>query len=189
MSSIFPTIDSPVTGEAPLLTTSNYRYITPSFRRRVQMDPTAPGTIIRYALAIEIALNIFMGTSLLFCPSWLLTPTLSNHSSLNATTITICQWVGAIILASTIQVVLLLPNTRAAIECRKLVYWMLLAGEGCLVPLFLWQAIRGGEAVGFTRQFLLINSLMFGVHMSWRLFCLLVKPKWFGRYRDLIGEY
>ncbi|OCK87237.1 uncharacterized protein K441DRAFT_671053 [Cenococcum geophilum 1.58] len=71
-------------------------------------------------------------------PRWLLGPIVTHPSTINSTTISICQWVGTIIPAFTTQVVRAIPNTRSAIESRRLVYWTLLASKCFLVPLFLY---------------------------------------------------
>lgn len=184
--------DSPLLGRR-----RSTQYITPSLRRPVTIDPAAPGTIIRYALAVEVILNLFMGTALVIFPRWLLslataaaTATTEPSTLDNPISISICQWVGAIIYAFTVQVALVIPDTRGAIESRRLVYWTLLAGEGFLVPLFLYQVFffswgGSGEGGGFTRKFLVVTTLCFLGHALWRLFCLVVKPDWFGRYQDL----
>lgn len=172
----------PVRPDSPLLGPRT-KYITPSLRQPVKVDPAASGTIIRYALVVEVGLNLFMGTALVVFPRWLLSPAMTEPSTLTPISISICQWVGAIIFAFSIQVALVIPNTRGAIESRRLVYWTLLAGEGFLVPLFLYQALWA-TSFGLRHEFLVVTTFFFVDHMLWRLFCLFVKPNWFGRYQD-----
>lgn len=172
--------------DSPLLEPRG-KYITPSLRRPVKADPAAPGTIIRISFAIETGLNIFMGTTLTVFPKWLLNSVVIEPATLTPTSISICQWLGAIILASSIPVGVVIPNTRGAIESRRLIYWTLLTGEGFLIPLFLYQAIWSAN-VGFTPKFLVVTAFLFLGHMIWRLYCLFVKPNWFGRYRDCLDD-
>jgi hypothetical protein len=171
----------PVGPDSPLLSPRN-KYITPSLRQPVKIDPTASGTIIRYALVVEVGLNMFMGTALVAFPRWLLSLAMTEHSPLTPMSISICQWVGAITFAFSIQVALVIPNTRGAIESRRLVYWTLLAGECFLILLFLYQAFWATNG-GLTPEFLVVTTFFFVDHMLWRLFCLFVKPNWFGRYQ------
>jgi hypothetical protein len=159
------------------------KYTAPSLRQSIKVDPAASGMIIRYALAAEVVLNIFMGTALAVFPKWLLYPVMTEPSTLTPIAIFICQWVGAIIFAFSIQVALVIPNTRGAVESRRLVYWTLLAGECFLIPLFFYQSLWGPSA-GLKRDFLGVTGFLFFGHMLWRLYCLVIKPHWFGRYQN-----
>ncbi|OCK75303.1 hypothetical protein K432DRAFT_362334 [Lepidopterella palustris CBS 459.81] len=176
----------PLEPNSPLLG-PRAKYISPSLRKPVKVDPAASGVIIRYAIAIEVVLNVSIAIFVAVFPKALFSPVVTDPSTITTTTISICQWIGTIIVAFTIQLILVLPNTRGALESRRLVYWTLLAGECCLVPIFLSQSVSSTEG-GFSRKFLEITASFFIAHMLWRLFCLFVKPHWFGRYQDYVEE-
>lgn len=128
-----------------------------------------------------------MALAMTLFPRWLLGPIVTHPSTINSTTISICLWIGTIILAFTTQIVLAIPNARSAIESRRLVYWTLSAGECFLVPLFLYQACWSTE-FELNRKLLVVNTTFFVAHMVWQLLCLLLKPHWFGRYQDGFNE-
>ena len=113
-------------------------YTEPSLRKLVRLNPTAIGKAVRYTLVIDIVLNISMALAMTLFTRWLLGPIVMHPSTINSIMISICQWIGIIILAFITQVVLAIPNTRSAIETWRLVYWTLLASKCFLVPLFLY---------------------------------------------------
>ena len=112
-------------------------YTEPSLRKLVRLNPTAIGKAVRYTLVIDIVLNISMALAMTLFTRWLLGPIVMHPSTINSM-ISICQWIGIIILAFITQVVLAIPNTRSAIETWRLIYWTLLASKCFLVPLFLY---------------------------------------------------
>lgn len=63
-------------------------------------------------------------------------------------------------------------------------YVTLLAGEGCLVPMMVWQANKDGGGSGFSPQALLVASTVLGTTAAWRLLMLFGRPDWFGKYVD-----
>ena len=109
-----------------------------------------------------------MALAMTLFPRWLLGPIVMHPSTINSTTISICLWIGTIILAFTTQIILAIPNTRSAIESRRLVYWTLLAGECFLVSLFLYQAYWSAE-FGPNRKLLVVNTTFFVGHMVWEV--------------------
>jgi hypothetical protein len=66
-------------------------YIEPSLRKLVRLDPTATGKFVRYTLVIDVVLNIFMALAMTLFPRWLLGPIVTHPSTINSTTIPICQ--------------------------------------------------------------------------------------------------
>jgi hypothetical protein len=153
----------------------------------VEVDPTAPGTFIRYAMAIEGTLNILAGVPMLFYPSIFLSLMAKSpavYTSVSPST-AMFQWIGALILGITPQLFLALPNTRRAIESRRMVYISLGAGELALIPLFLWQASRDS---GFTSTALGNAVVMLAPALLFRGYVLFVKPSLMGRYRDVVKK-
>jgi len=147
----------------------------------ISPDPSAPGTIIRYAMAIEAAFNVLGAAGVVLAPRSILSFMASSPSQITPLAVTFTQWIGGMVVALTVPLMLCLPNTRRAVESRTTTYWALAAGEGFLVPMFLWQM---GEESGFTRKALVAGAVQLGVLVGWRLYVLLRKPEWMGRYRE-----
>jgi len=154
----------------------------------VTIDPSAPGTIIRYAFALESAFNVLGAAGMLLTPRSILTFLASSPSQITPLAVSLTQWFGAVVFALTAPLILCLPNTRRAVESRTTTYWTLAAGEGILVPLFLWQLGNGEEGSGFTRQALVMGAVQLGALVGWRLYVLLRRPEWIGRYREVRKE-
>lgn len=53
------------------------------------------------------------------------------------------------------------------------------------MPMFLWQLGKGEEGSGFTRRALLTGAVQLGALVGWRLYVLLRRPEWIGRYREV----
>ncbi|TKA78062.1 hypothetical protein B0A49_03518 [Cryomyces minteri] len=164
----------------------NSGYIQPTLASvPVEIDPSAPGTVIRYALAIEAAANIFGGTAMVFFPSQVLSLMVTKTSFINPTTESLVQWLGALVYGLTVPVLLAIPNTRRGIESRQTVYYTLLGGEGTLIPTFLWHMTRNS---GFTYKSLVASAVVLAATCGWRLLALFKRPDWLGRYRDIKKE-
>ncbi len=150
----------------------------------IDLDPTAPGTVMRYALGIEATINLIGTSGMLFFPSHFLSLLVSKPSEITATAQTLTQWLGALGYVLTVPMLLAIPNTRRGIESRPTVYHSLAAGELCLIPLLLYQALVKQEESGMSRKGLLMGMASMLPHLPWRFFVLFGKPEWMGRYRD-----
>lgn len=160
-------------------------YIQPSTSSHaVHLDPSAPGTVIRYAMAIEAGFNILGAAGLILAPRDTLSYLVPYSSQITPVAASLTQWLGAVVLALTTPLLLCLPDSRRAVESRTTVYWTLAAGEGFLVPLFLVQLMQGDRG-GFTRKALVLSSIQLSAMVGWRLYVLLRRPDWMGRYRDV----
>lgn len=169
---------------SPLNNAVRGRYIVPSISSDpVQVDPAAPGTVMRYALAIEAGFNIVGATGMILYPSRFLSPMVTNQSQVSAASASLVQWVGGLLFVLTVPILLCTPNTRRAIESRPTVYYTLLAGEGTLIPILLYQAAAAPDS-GLTPKALLLFSSGLVMPLAWRLFVLFKRPEWMGRYRD-----
>ena len=147
-----------------------------------RLDPSHPGTVIRYAFAIEAIANIIGGTCMLLYPASLLSLAVANPVlDVNRTSTALLQWLGCLVFGLTPQLVLGLANTRSAIESRPMVYLTLLAGEGFLIPMFFWQAVSAGSSGITPRALMVCTSTLVGP-VLWRLWVLLVRPEWLGRW-------
>lgn len=176
-----------------------------------RIDPSAPGTIIRTAFALEAALNVVGGTCMILYPTTFLSFLAADPSHNVTPAVTaLFQWFGALTLGLTPQLLLALPNTEGALLSRPTVYWTLLAGEAGLVPLMAWQMRCAGAVTalgvvaqktlnqdsnglgvgaslsnGLSRNGLLGSAAILAATSVWRLWVLLVKPEWMGRYDSI----
>lgn len=154
----------------------------------VTIDPSAPGTIIRYAFALESAFNVLGAAGMLLTPHPILAFLAPSPSQITPLAVSLTQWLSAVVFALTAPLLLCLPNTRRAVESRTTAYWTLAMGEGILVPIFLWQLGKGEEGSGFTRRALVAATVQLGALVGWRLYVLLGRPAWIGRYREVRKE-
>ncbi|MCJ1250806.1 hypothetical protein MMC30_008034 [Trapelia coarctata] len=136
-------------------------------------------------MAIEAAFNVFGAIGMILAPDYVLSLMVSSPSQITPLAVSLTQWLAAVVLALTAPLVLCLPNTRRAVESRATTYWTLGVGEGFLVPMFLWQMGKGEEGSGFTKQALVASAVQLGGLVGWRLYVLLGRPEWLGRYRDV----
>ncbi|GAB7348006.1 hypothetical protein MBLNU459_g5501t2 [Dothideomycetes sp. NU459] len=162
------------------------RYVVPSLATPVEMDPSAPGTIVRRAMVIEALFNI--GTlPLLLYPKEMLSYVVTRPSEITDTAATMAQLFSTLVVGALTPLLLLgVPNTRSAIESRRTIYYTLGAGEAFLIPYFLYQATVGHS--GLTPLACLGMASCLIPPVSWRAYVFLQKPEWFGRYRDARKE-
>ena len=160
----------------------NY-FISPSFTESVELDPSTPGTVFRYAAFIEGALNIISGSIMFFFPAQTL-QYVSEPYSVSETGVHVIKWVGSLTIACTSQLIFAFFNTRGSIESRPAAYYNLLAGEVTILPLLMANASYMGLKKSMVAQTVISLSLL----AAWRLYSLFVKPEWFGRYRTVIKK-
>ncbi|KAM5353119.1 hypothetical protein ACJ41O_000255 [Fusarium nematophilum] len=164
---------------------SNKRTET-SPRNSVEIDPSAPGTIVRIAFAAESVVNFFiLGFPMIFnAKKSLESMFLSDGQSATPQAASVFQLFGLNLLAMTAPMVLALPNKPGAIELRRLSYQMIATFEAAAVPLTIWQAWVGEEGSGFNPDKLTWGFVVpMGVLGAFRAFVLYVKPEWMGKYR------
>jgi hypothetical protein len=144
---------------------------------------------IQFALALEASANILGATLMLLFPHPILTSlTSSSTPSLTASSpnpspasIQLLQYLAAIVYGLTPQLLLALPNQKGARDKRWTAYVTLGAGEGALIAVLLWQALRGEDVEGgLTRRALggCVGGLM--PFMGWRGWVLGVRPEVLG---------
>jgi hypothetical protein len=169
----------------------------------VEIDPSSPGTIIRCAMAIEGVFNIFGATMMLLYPATLLSYAIAGVASfadnrsvktcVTPALISMVQWLGALILGLTPQLFLSIPNTRQAIESRRLVYLTLGAGELGLAAVILWQVYGSGleaEHVGeqLSNKTLVRIAQQMILMLGLRLYVLYCRPSLLGKYREVAKD-
>jgi hypothetical protein len=136
-------------------------------------------SIIQYALGFEAFGNVVAASAFIFYPSFCLSHALPL-SPIPASTRTLLQAFGAITYALSVPIVLCLRNGPHVPHTRKMVYYILGAGEALLIPLFLYKGLAEGEDSGFDNQWLLSAAVNLVPPLGWRLWCILWRPAWFG---------
>lgn len=131
-------------------------------------------------MVLEAAFNILGAIPMLFFPSTVASLMTSTGAASPATA-QLLQWLGALTLGLTPQLLLALQNTKTAIESRATVYVTLGAGEAMLIPVMLWQAGVGDEG-GFTGKALVRAAGVLLVPLVWRVYVLGWRPELLGRY-------
>ncbi|KAL3477461.1 hypothetical protein BJX99DRAFT_226280 [Aspergillus californicus] len=148
-----------------------------------RVDPSAPGTIIRVALAFESIATVSVGAYYMFFPRHYLLHTMEAAPAQATTTaLQLAQQFGGVNILVGATVGLFIPNTEKAIESRRILYVVILLFELLFVPLLLWQAFM--MEGGMPRESLLAGTAPFVLCVVWRIFTLGWKPEWFGRYQE-----
>lgn len=87
------------------------------------------------------------------------------------------QWLGALFVGLTVPMLLTLQNGAGVGNQRRTVYHTLLAGEACLIPMMMWQAMSGSTNLASGSLLLAAAGLApFGALRAW---ILLNKLHWF----------
>jgi len=142
---------------------------------------------IQYALATEAFVNVVSATAFIFYPSFCLSYALPT-STIPASTTSLLQAFGTMVYTLTVPMVLCLPNGPHAAHTRKIVYYMLGAGEMFLIPLFLYKGLKNGEDSGFGDQFMIAAAGNLVPPLGWRIWCFWRRPEWFGLVKDGKGK-
>ncbi|MCJ1290310.1 hypothetical protein MMC34_001846 [Xylographa carneopallida] len=159
------------------------KYVLPTtISRPINLDPSAPGTIVRSALLIEALSNILGAIPMVFLTRPLLS--LISSAAPSPLAISLTQWLGGLVCGLAAPLLLAYPNTKRAMESRTTVYLTLGAGEGVLIPVMLWQYMSEGQGSGLPGGFLLGAAGVLAATAVWRLWVMLVRPEWMGRYRE-----
>lgn len=153
----------------------------------LEIDPAHPGTVVRVALAVEALFNVFLAHGMLSAPAatarGLFSPsTTTASSSADPLVPLLMQWIGVWTLATTVPLVLALPNGAGAVERREGAYAVLGAMEALWVPLLGWKVWSGEEGVDGEGVMRMLVVPM-GVCLVWRGVVLWGKRGWLGGYR------
>ncbi|KAF2654370.1 hypothetical protein K491DRAFT_693899 [Lophiostoma macrostomum CBS 122681] len=162
-------------------------YPHPNNPTHTLLDPTASGTVLQYALAIESTLNLIFATYILLLPtSFLSFLTPSTSTPITPLSTTLAQLFALMIYTLTIPMLLAIPNTRRGIELRAPVYTYLGLSEVMLIGLFVYLGLGvGAEASGISGKAVVavVGNLVPPCLFRW--YVLGVRPEWMGRYRDV----
>jgi hypothetical protein len=161
----------------------------------VSLSPHASGKIIRYALIFEALANIVGIVGILYyadqANAFMAAPKPANammarllaHANKPdpVSTLTVDILVG-FVLTLTVPILLCLPNTKRAIESRPTVYALLLAGEVVLTAQFVMEALTGRNGLNPKSCWMVVSNML--GFMLFRVFVFVVKPEWFGSYKE-----
>lgn len=129
---------------------------TSSSLRRV--DPSAPGSIIRVALAFESLFTVVGGVHYMFFPRHYLPHTMEVAATqVTTTALQLTQQFGAVIVLLGATVALFIPNTKTAIKSRQILYFVLLVFELLYIVISTTQCLSCSTRLYFA--FLLFLSI------------------------------
>lgn len=147
------------------------------------VDPSAPGNIIRAALALESLVTVGTGTYYMFFPRhYLLHAMEAAAAEVTTTALQVVQQFGAATILVGATVGLFISNAKNAIESRQILYSVILVFELLYIPLLMWQTFM--MEGGIPRKSSLASASLFVPWVVWRIFTLGWKPEWFGRYQE-----
>ncbi|MCJ1392961.1 hypothetical protein MMC18_005833 [Xylographa bjoerkii] len=161
---------------------STSKYVSPSLASiPVQIDPSAPGTTIRWALIIEAGTSLLTSTFMLLKPFTLLQFISASSSPPDPLAASMLQWLGGLTLALATPLLLAVTNTKSGIESRPIVYSTMLSMEVALLPLLAWQAMTGSTLS--PKALANVAGGLMGP-ILWRLWVLGYRPELMGRYSE-----
>jgi len=151
----------------------------------IEVDPSAPGTVMRVALGVESLLNVPFAGMALFTPAAFLKLLASDPSSITPLAEMCSRYYGVTVVGLTAPMILGVFNNRAAIESRPYSYLMLASAEAGMLSTALWVIFGPGNSSGFATEAMWSMLKQIGPAFLWRLFVFFRKPEWFGRYREV----
>ncbi|KAI0382768.1 hypothetical protein F5Y04DRAFT_43233 [Hypomontagnella monticulosa] len=136
--------------------------------------------VFQLGLAIEAVLNIAGAAPFILNPEWCLSfaiapDPISGVSSVPPSSAILWQVYGALVLALTVPLIQCIPDSRAAVEKRRIVFQTLLAGEVFLEAL-LWSHIYQRDKSGFSLTALVLSAVFLLPALSWHAFAVYIMP-------------
>jgi len=138
--------------------------------------------VVRVALAVEFVVTLISGVLYVIKPEWLVGPILPPTLKPEARDMMLemCTWVGAFVLSQVVMIAFGLPDTQKGVAMRSVIYWTLLGGELFYTAAYsVFVHKLGMWSLDGSIPTVIIMLLL----MLWRLYCLFVKPEWFGGAR------
>lgn len=150
----------------------------------IEVDPSATGNIIRFAMLFESILNLPAFVALTFYPGYTLTYFLVNEHDITPAAQSFTQLMGIMILMISVLLWAAIPNTKSGVETRRPTYIMLASAEAAMVTMWIYQRYGLGEkGCGWKNNALDMSVMNVGPLCGFRIFALYSKPDWFGRYK------
>ncbi|EWG54988.1 hypothetical protein FVEG_13061 [Fusarium verticillioides 7600] len=149
----------------------------------VEIDPSASGTIVRIVSAAESTFNILLAVPMIFnAEKAFKRMYLTDDPSGAPYAVPMMQLCGISLAAMTVPMMLGVPNNAGAVETRRVTYQMLASFEAMALPLLFWQAWENGSGI-YPTKLTLASGLAMSVALGFRIFVLLIKPEWMGKYQ------
>jgi hypothetical protein len=149
------------------------------------LDPSSPGTIIQYTLAVESILHIGFGALLILSPLSALNFLAISPKFITSLSVSLVQIIGGLATCISIPMLFAVPNTRSGIAVRAPMYCYLVGIEVFLIVFLGYVAIGSREketGLSSNASVTLIGILV--APLGFRMYALWAKPQWFGRYKD-----
>ncbi|KAK8843526.1 hypothetical protein IAR55_007186 [Kwoniella newhampshirensis] len=162
---------------------------SPDSNPLVKPDPHHPGSAVSRAFLIEAVLN-FASFPLITHPRFVLSLLLLHPHHINPSTVLFARLFGGLVVGVLTPLLLAgIPNTRNAIESRRITYLSLGLGECLLVPLLIREALKGGKDTAALSVRAAIGGIMcLAPPLAWRLYVLLARPDLLGKYKEIKEE-
>jgi hypothetical protein len=150
----------------------------------VEVDKSAPGTVIRGALIFESLANIPFAVACFVYPREFMELFVIDPSNITPVSVSFLQLVGVSTLMISVLMWLAIPNTLSGIESRRPTYYMLFVAEILMVSLWYYQGwVLGEEASGMKKEGIKKAIMNIVPLVIFRGISLFLMPQWFGRYR------
>ncbi|KAH6660825.1 hypothetical protein BKA67DRAFT_66721 [Truncatella angustata] len=139
--------------------------------------------IFQIGLLTEAFLNISGSLVFLRYPLWCLSYMLPQSTTGKTTTVpasaaVLWQIYAGLVLALTVPILMVVPESRAVYEKRDLVFKTLTAGEVALVGILGWHGLGFSEEQegGFSRAGLLTTASLLLPALTWHSFAVWLRP-------------
>ncbi|WWD19430.1 hypothetical protein CI109_103890 [Kwoniella shandongensis] len=164
-------------------------YKSPNSNPSVTADPNNTGQAVSRAFLIEAVLNV-ASFPLITHPRFVLSLLLLQPHHINPSTVLFARLFGGLVVGVLTPLLLAgVPNTRNAIESRRITYLSLGLGECLLIPLLIGEALKGGKGTAALSPRASIGAIMcLAPPLIWRLYVLLARPDLLGRYKEIKRE-
>ena len=150
----------------------------------VEVDPSAPGTIIRWAFIFESLANLPFAVACFVYTREFMEYFVVDPSNITPVSLSFLQLVGVSTIMISVLMWLAIPNTRSGIESRRPTYYMLITAETIMLSLWYYQGwVLGEEASGLKKKGLEMAMMNIVPLVIFRGISLFFMPQWFGRYR------
>jgi hypothetical protein len=173
-------------------------------------SPNAPGRAIKTAFLAEATLNLFGGLGMVLKPQWyfpfpsapklqatshigmeidenhrFLTKMRSDGSLAPPPGPALFQWLGGMTIALSLPLFLGSRDTKDAVYSRRLLYYLLGAGEMVPILVMMWQLTLPETERGLSVRGVLASVACLAPSLVWRGYCLFWREDMFGRYREV----
>ncbi|KAF2739824.1 hypothetical protein EJ04DRAFT_508283 [Polyplosphaeria fusca] len=161
------------------------QYPHPSNTNRVSLDPSATGTPIRIILAADALLTVAFGTGIFLYPHHAASYLALEPSLITPLVETLIQIFAVFMYTIAFKIMLCLPNSRRAIETRIPTFYMLAYSEVLLIAFFTYLFVfKSEKESGISEKAVASAAVNMAPPLAFRVFVLVVKPHWVGRYAD-----